>query len=1615
MMRVKINGWLRLWVILSLTIHSSPVQGQSILSGPSSKAANPLPTQLKNSDGHNLDDNLEWISQIGGNAYAVAVSGNYAYVGIGPRLLILNIAVPSSPILVSQSTVWSGIVHGVAISGIYAYLAVGNSLKVVNISVPANPTEEGSLVLPDMAYGVAISGSYAYVADSYGGLRVVSIAAPGSPSEVGYLVTTAAAMDVAVNGSYAYLADSSEGLLVIDISIASTPIEVGHSAMDYEAVGIAFFTITTNKYVCIASMDGGLRIYRVNTPTLPTFLGSYITPGNTYDVVTNGNYAYVAAGDSGLQVIRISSPASPTRVGFLDTPGNAAGIFFSSNIAYVADSYAGLRIINVNLPGTPIELGAYDMVGDVQHIALAGNDAYLATGPGRLRIVDLTNPASPIKKGQYIDEGFAVRLAVQGNYTYIAEPSGLRVIDTTDPANPIQAGFVDTLGMLNNVTVSGSYAYSGQSIMTGMQVFNISNPSTPTAYPFFSIPGHEIMDVAVAGSYAYLANTDNGLRIINISNPRSLTETGYILTAYACSVAISGNYAYVANQGTGLSVINIADPAHPALISSLPLPGLSTWIVVSGNYAYIAAAESGVQVVDITNPAIPILAATYDTPGSAEGIAVAGQYGYIADREGGLEVLRFNQTGPTYTISGQVNNGLGIPIPGVTISAGPGISTTTDSSGNYTLVNLSASTYTLTPSKSGYIFEPVSRTVTVPPSATGQNFTSLNHAPVLFTPAYPTLASILEDTPPASNMGTLISTVIASVLPIDLVTDDDTGASEGIAVISADNTHGAWQYSLDNGATWSDLGSPTLSASRLLASDTLTRLRFLPASHFYGSANITLRAWDRTSGSNGGTADTTINGGTTAFSVATSTATITINRLNNPPVAYDQSVSTTKNTPIPITLTASDPDGDTLTYTVVTNSSHGTLTGAAPDLTYTPTAGYAGSDSFTFKANDGAADSNIATVSITVTNRPPVAQDQSVSTTKNTPIPITLTASDPDGDTLTYTVVTNSSHGTLTGAAPDLTYTPTAGYSGPDSFTFKANDGAADSNIATVSISITNRPPVAQDQSTSTTKNTPKAIILTASDPDGDILTYTVVTSPSHGTLTGAAPNLTYTPAAGYAGPDSFTFKANDGAADSNIATVSTIVTNRPPVAQDQSVSTTKNTPKAITLTASDPDGDALTYSVVTNPSHGTLTGAAPDLTYTPAAGYAGPDSFTFKANDGAADSNIATVSITVTNRLPVTYDQSVSTTKNTPKAIILTASDPDGDILTYTVVTSPSHGTLTGAAPNLTYTPTAGYAGPDSFTFKANDGAADSNIATVSITVTNRPPAAQDQSVSTTKNTPKSIILLATDPDGDPLAYTVVSPPSHGSLSGTAPNLTYTPTSGYYGPDSFTFKANDGTVDSNLATVSITVTQVNNPPVAYDQSVSTTKNTPIAITLTASDPDGDALTYTIATNPSHGTLTGAAPNLTYTPAAGYAGPDSFTFKANDGAADSNIATISITIANHPPVVSTFSVQVLQKTPFTFTDILFRNDFTDADAGDQLVKVKITSLPVHGILKLGGSPVTIDQEISVEDLILLVYYPDISYFDAFGWNGSDGTDYALVPAQVNIEMFGRFFLPYISK
>jgi probable HAF family extracellular repeat protein len=270
-------------------------------------------------------------------------------------------------------------------------------------------------------------------------------------------------------------------------------------------------------------------------------------------------------------------------------------------------------------------------------------------------------------------------------------------------------------------------------------------------------------------------------------------------------------------------------------------------------------------------------------------------------------------------------------------------------------------------------------------------------------------------------------------------------------------------------------------------------------------------------------------------------------------------------------------------------------------------------------------------------------------------------------------------------------------------------------------------------------------------------------------------------------------------------------------------------------------------------------------------------------------------------NAAPVAADQTKATNEDTPTFVTLSATDADGDTLTYQVVSPPSHGNLIGTAPYLVYIPDRDYHGPDSFTFLANDGKADSNVATVSLDVgpTNDAPHAFGISYLVNEDAAIWLGLPAGDPDGDALTYEIVSGPTHGTLSGAGASQFYTPDPNFNGTDSFTFRVYDGQAYSGVATVTLMVSSLNDPPVAVNDTATTKKNKAVTISVldNDSDPDGGTLTVQSVTQPTSGTVVKNANNtLTFTPRNGFTGTVTFTYVLSDGQGGTATATVTINV-----------------------------------------------------------------------------------------------------------------------
>jgi uncharacterized repeat protein (TIGR01451 family) len=644
---------------------------------------------------------------------------------------------------------------------------------------------------------------------------------------------------------------------------------------------------------------------------------------------------------------------------------------------------------------------------------------------------------------------------------------------------------------------------------------------------------------------------------------------------------------------------------------------------------------------------------------------------------------------------------------------------------------------------------------------------------------------------------------------------------------------------------------------------------YVPDLNYFGPDQFTYRTCDQPVG---GLCDT-------------ATAFLTINSINDPPLAENDAAATDEDVAVVIDVLGNDSDpveGDPLSIVGVTQGTNGTVSYTPSNLTYTPDLNFNGFDAFTYTISDGNGGFDTASVDVTINpvNDPPIAVQD--------PWP----------------------------ASPPIII----GQGGSTLINVWANDYENPIEGDTLYVSAIISPPASGGSSTASIddNSTPSDVT------DDHSILYTPDPAFHHPSL-----------------PDTFVYELNDGNGGTAQATVSIIVNNAPVGSGDAysvDEDVTLDVPGLLPLPTlvdndSDPNGDSIQALILANPLHAQAFTLNPDgsFSYTPVLNYNGPDSFTYRLWDGGLYSAGVVVNITVNpiNDLPVAVVDSIRTNMNTALDIDVLANDTDVELdpLNVAGVDTLTLSTLGGVVNNgsdVTYSPPGSTTGADEFLYQATDGMGTSNWARVSIFISG-PPVAMDDAYVVDEDTPLVVSAALgvldndSDLDGDLLTAAWISGPLNGLLT-LNPNgsFTYTPASNFNGGDSFTYQACDpggappqpALCDS--ATVNITVNPANDAPTANDDAYTIDEDitTDFNVIVNDTDIDGtiDPTSVVIIDIPLHGTAT---PNLdgtvTYNPDWNYNGGDSFTYTVDDDdGATSNNATVLIAInaVNDPPVAN---------------------------------------------------------------------------------------------------------------
>lgn len=787
------------------------------------------------------------------------------------------------------------------------------------------------------------------------------------------------------------------------------------------------------------------------------------------------------------------------------------------------------------------------------------------------------------------------------------------------------------------------------------------------------------------------------------------------------------------------------------------------------------------------------------------------------------------------------------------------------------------------------------------------------------------------------------------------------------------------------------------------------QISYTPAANYFGSDALTYSVSD--------------NGLPLPAINASAKLNITITPINDKPLITGQ-ISISTNEDIPFTLNLNqlsitdvdNPQTD-LRISVLAGTNY-----TATNTTITPSINYNGTLTIPIQVSDGQLQSDVFNLLVTVNavNDKPIALNETFYTAESTPINLNILAndndaSDPSGgiNPSTLTILRQPAHGSAI-ILPNYTinYSPNSSYWGSDTIVYRILDKGyplpALADTATVVIEISRLSPEAVNDNASVSEDETIIINLLENDTDTgnniDPSTVQIIAPPSHGSLSGLQGGIiTYSPTNNYNGSDSFTYRVKDVTnLSSNVATVtlSVLPVNDAPVALEKTFVTEPNKKMTLSLSqiASDIDSqlNANSLTINTQPQHGitTIDTNAQVIIYTPQTNFTGEDHFSFQVSDlEGLTSNEATITIHISDQWPVAVNDLSTTLEDTPATVNVAVNDTDPQNnlkpLSVTITAQPRNGTASVQATDgfIVYTPSQNFAGNDSlqYTICDSDNYCSDGWLKIIVNAVNDAPICQNDVLTTNEDESSSIDVIANDADAENnlnrTSLTILAPPENGIVNiNNNQSINYIPQSNFTGTDSLKYQLCDADNLCSTAVLYITITAVNDAPIATNDTFNAYTAQPTTIEALANDSDVDNnLDITlnkVVTQPTNGTaIVQSDGTIIYTSNAGFTGSDSFTYSITDTDGLTATATVFLTIqtGNIAPIAVIDNAQTSEDQSIDIQPLI--ND-TDANNNINQESLEIISIPKHG-----------SASISAQQII--------TYIPAANYNGNDTIVYQI--------------------
>jgi hypothetical protein len=597
----------------------------------------------------------ELIGQFGGETTVGPSDGTRLYVGIGPRLVILDLHDPNSPELVGQSPPLPGEVTAIAVSGGRAVVSYGEGLAVIEVSAPEAPVVRGCWANPKYVWSVALRGDTAYVVtrSNPSQLVTVDLMNPSHPQELGRATLQEGfdhtKMQLAVREPYAYISDLV-GLYIFDVSVPRHPVQLSYTRTARNFVSLALY----GSYALLGaetancrppcSLPGGLRIFDISDVLRPREVTYFDEIRSISALAVDGTTLLVRTPSKELITLELAEPTRPRILGRVAGPteaGSARGVQLAGPLAVVATDY-GLWFFDLRNPRQPVEAGNYPVLRVAVSAAVSDERAVILDAQSRLVVVDLTNPARARALSMVRVPGIWATVVTYDHYAILGSDglaereAGIAVVDLGDPLRPQVVARIDSpVGGTPRLAVKDQYLYAVS--LRGMMVVDLANTRQPQVVAVASFPelaeptrrDSVAVDLTIVGSRAYvlrLPNVYDGsahstLWEFELSDPLlPRLEITWSSSMPARWLAGGERFLYLrtANRspnftGPGLATVDLDDPSgwveHP---NGIIPPGSN--LMWEGRYLYLTRGQALLTVVDVSNPLRPVPVAQLDSP-----------------------------------------------------------------------------------------------------------------------------------------------------------------------------------------------------------------------------------------------------------------------------------------------------------------------------------------------------------------------------------------------------------------------------------------------------------------------------------------------------------------------------------------------------------------------------------------------------------------------------------------------------------------------------------------------------------------------------------------------------------------------------------------------------------------------------------------------------------------------------------------------------------------------------------------------------------------------------------------------------------------------------------------